>query len=109
MAQLSEVIKQELGTLLTRRLELPQGTLVTITKVTTARDLSYADVHISVLPTEREAAVLKRLEAERREIQQILAQTLFITEFPTLRFHTDQTEANAGRIEQLLDSLSDQQ
>lgn len=107
MAQLSEVIKQELGLLFTRELELPASTLVTITKVTTSRDLSYADVHISVLPTEQETPVLKKIESERRELQRILARTLFITEFPTLRFHPDRTEAKADHIERLLDSLSD--
>lgn len=109
MAQLSEVIKHELNTLLTRELELPVGTLVTITKVTTSNDLSYADVSVSVMPVEKEEHVFKDLERQRRELQSILAKKLFITEFPTLRFQPDRTEAHADRIGQLLDSLGDQQ
>lgn len=105
LAQISELLKQELGALIIRELELPAETLVTITGVTTSRDLGYADVSVSVLPATEEKEMIKLLKDHRRQFQGILAKKVALIEFPTLRFHLDHTEQKATRIEQLLDNL----
>ncbi|MFC1663377.1 30S ribosome-binding factor RbfA [Patescibacteria group bacterium] len=105
MAQISELIQQQLSELIIRELELPQDCLITITKVKTSRDLSYADVLVSVLPYHKTEEMIKYLSKKRHVLQSILAKKITIASFPTLRFHSDDTEDQASHIEALIDSL----
>lgn len=105
LTRLNALIQQQLGNIIRRDVEFPAGSLTTITRVDTARDLKAATVWISVLPiTQRDAAVAV-LENARVDLQGQLGEVLRIRETPKLRFVVDVREERAARINQLIDTI----
>lgn len=105
--RVGELLRHELGGLLTREVELPEGTLVTITSVQVSPDLGHAKVWVSVLPFDRTAATLAVITNSVGSLQQLLNRKLRIKPVPKIRFVADQRQHQASRIEQILDSLNE--
>ncbi|MFH1866561.1 MAG: 30S ribosome-binding factor RbfA [Patescibacteria group bacterium] len=103
--QIDSLLQHELGTLFSRMLESPLGTLVSISTITVSADLSYAEVKLSILPHEQREEVLKAIQGQLKEIQHELNKRLRLYRVPKLNFIIDETEEQAGKIESLLDSL----
>ncbi len=105
LAQINELIRQELNKLLLTEIDFPLGCLVTIVAVETSKDLRYAKVLISVLP---ESFAKKALEIIRRRIgylQHLLNKKLSMKPLPRLNFVIDDTEKKAAEIEELISNL----
>lgn len=105
--RVAELLRQELGEVLRRQLDLPVGTLMTITQVIVSPDLEYAKVAVSVLPVDRAAAVFGELERARGRIQGIIHRKLVMVTVPRLRFVRDDSQERAAGIDRLLDSVRD--
>lgn len=105
--RVNELVRQELSELMLRVLELPLGTLVTITRVSCSPDLEHAKVWVSILPTDETEEVMKRLEGALGELQYQLVRKLSMEPIPKIRWILDETETQAERIETILDSLDD--
>lgn len=105
MAQVNELIKQQLGEVILHELEMPPGKLVTITKVDTSRDLHYARVYLSVLPTAAEKELFSLLKKNIRQLQYQLHQKIKLRISPKLHFTIDEAQKKAVRINELLDSV----
>jgi len=103
--KLNSLIKQYVAEIIAQDLSLKPSIIFTVTKVDTAKDLSYADVFISVFPEKEHRYLLKTLEKEIYFIQKKLNQKLVIKKFPRLRFSLDTTEAQADKIEKILQKL----
>jgi ribosome-binding factor A len=103
--RVNSLIARELGKLFLRELETPRSAVVTITKVATTADLSYAYVWISVLPNSEEPAILEYLEKNRGRLQTALNRKLVMRSVPLLSFQSDRTEEHAARVERLLDDI----
>ena len=101
--KINELIRQELGRIFLRELELPQGVLVTITKVETSGDLSWADVWISIFPPEAKEENFKKLKKLAGYLQFLLNKKLSFKTSPRLRFKLDETGEKAEELEDLLD------
>ena len=82
---MTSLIQEELSKLILRVLEF-SGALVTVTEVEVQKDLDYALVKISVIPSEKGEWVLKVLEKNRRRLQFLLADQIRIKPMPELRF-----------------------
>jgi ribosome-binding factor A len=106
--QLNELLRQEISELFLREMTWPENALVTITKVTTAHDLSQTKVMISVLPVNEQERVLKILNNKARHIQHLLGQKLVIRKIPKIIFRFDDTEEKASHIEGLIDRIHHQ-
>jgi len=105
LAQINELIRQQLNQLLLTEFEFPQGCLVTIVRVETSRDLRHAKVWISVMPTHYIKKVLTKLNSQIGHLQFLINKKLLIKPLPRLRFAIDDTESKAQEIEQLLDQI----
>lgn len=105
LPQVNSLLQTELSQIFLRELELPRDCLVTITAVKTSPDLHDAIVWISVLPETETPRILKILTRKVGLIQKVLHSRLVMKPLPKLEFRIDSTEAEASRIEQILDNL----
>ena len=101
--RVDELLRQEIGSIVTRDVADPRVGFVTITEVETTPDLRHAKVWVSVIgqPAERAAAV-EALRHAMPFIRHELGKRLRIKRIPDLHVHLDDTAERGTRILQLL-------
>ena len=107
--KVNEVIKRELGRVILKEIDLPKNILVTLTEIETSKDLRDCKVFVSVLPEEETSNVLRVLEKEIYELQQILNQRLVMRPVPKIRFFQEKRLKETQKIEKILDEIKDDQ
>lgn len=102
-ARVAEAIKIELADLVTREVKDPRvrAGLVTVSHVEVNRDLSVAEVGVSILSGEA-GAVMKGLEAAARFLRGPLARRLRLRVAPELRFHHDKSQEMSSRLRDIV-------
>lgn len=102
--RVNELIRQELSTLLIRRVRDPRLSSVTITEVDTTADLRTARIYVSILDDDEETRqeVLCSLEGAAGFLRRELAHLLKVRHTPELIFHLDESARYGERIDQLL-------
>lgn len=105
IAQIQELVKHELGQILLREVEMPEQAVVTLTRVVASGNLQIAKVYISVVPDQKAPEVLKILEQNVFEIQQILNERLKMRPVPKIEWVVDSTGTEAQKIEELLEQI----
>ncbi|MBI2595087.1 MAG: 30S ribosome-binding factor RbfA [Candidatus Colwellbacteria bacterium] len=103
--KLSSLIQKELGEIIVREIELPPGSLVTISSVEVSKDFKKATVWVSVIPGEASEAVLEILKKARGYLQHQLGEEIRTRIIPRIEFAIDRGPEHAARIEKL--SLED--
>jgi ribosome-binding factor A len=101
--RVDELLRQEIGAIVTRDVADPRVGFATITSVETTRDLRHAKVWVSVIgqPAERDAAVAA-LQHAMPFIRHELGKSLRIKRIPDLHVHLDDTAERGTRILRLL-------
>src|SRR5258705_11366863 len=101
--RVDELLRQEIGSIVSRDVADPRVGFVTITEVETATDLRHAKVWVSVIgqPGERDAAV-EALRHAMPFIRHELGKRLRIKRIPDLHVQLDDTAERGTRILQLL-------
>ena len=101
--RVDELLRQEIGSIVTREVADPRIGFVTVTSVETTPDLRHAKVWVSVIgqPAERDAAVAAL--ASRDAVRPARAgQRLRLKRIPDLHVHLDDTAERGTRILRLL-------
>jgi ribosome-binding factor A len=106
MVKINELILQQLGEVITREVEMPD-VFVTITRVTTSKDLHYSTIYISVLPDEKLGYAVKKLNSASKHLRYELNKKVVLRIIPRLEFRPDTSGREAADIDALLDSLKD--
>jgi len=104
-ARIAEVMKEEIGGLLLREQEWPEGTFVTVTRIDLSDDTEHAHVFVSVLPEGEKATVFSRLERDVGALQALLNRRLRMRPVPKIRFVPEEATADADRVESELYKL----
>ena len=104
--RIDELLRQEIGSIVTREVADPRVGFATITKVETTPDLRHAKVWVSVIgqPKERSqtiSALSRAMPFVRRE----LGRTLRLKRIPDLHVELDDTAERGTRVMHLLDEL----
>jgi len=101
--RVAEAIKAELADLIAREVKDPRvkGGLVSVSHVEVNRDLSVAEVGVSILVGDPRG-VIAGLEKAAGFLRGPLARRLKLRISPELRFHHDQSQELAGRIHSLV-------
>jgi ribosome-binding factor A len=104
--RIDELLRQEIGSVVTRDIQDPRIGFATITKVETTPDLRHARVWVSVIgqPKERSetiAALGRAMPFVRRE----LGKSLRLKRIPDLHVELDDTAERGTRVLHLLDEL----
>ena len=99
--KLNMLLRDELGKIIDREIEFPEGSLVTITHVVASPDLRYATVLLSILNADLDR-VLEMLDKNVYSIQQQLNRKLRMRPVPRIRFAVDEEEVRRESIERSL-------
>ena len=104
--RIDQLLRQEIGAILTRDVQDPRIGFVTITDVETAPDLSTARVWVSVIgqPEERERTI-RALERAMPFVRRELGSRIRLRRIPELHLRTDDTAQRGTRVMQLLAEL----
>lgn len=103
---MAEVIKEELAQEILREIELPEGVLLTVTRIEITNDKQLASVLVSVMGggdvDEARQRVLGLLLTATPFLQRFLNRKLRTRPVPRIRFLVDEEELKRQRIEELL-------
>lgn len=104
--RVDELLRQEIGSIVTREVADPRVGFATITSVETTADLCHAKVWVSVIgqPAERDATVAA-LRHAMPFVRHQLGARLRIRRIPDLHVHLDDTAERGTRVLQLLSEL----
>ena len=104
--RIDELLRQEIGAIVTRDVADPRVGFATITRVETTPDLRHAKVWISVIgqPAER-TATISALSRAMPFVRHELGRSLRIRRIPDLHVHLDDTAERGTRVLQLLNDL----
>lgn len=106
LEQVSSLIRKEMAALIGREIEIPLGTLVTVSRVKLGPDFKFAKIFVNVTPVERAEEVLDILKKNRSRLQKELSSYLTMKFSAKISFVFDAEEAEAQKIESLLDQIS---
>lgn len=102
--RLSDLLREEIAKIIDRELELPDNTMLTVTRVAVSPDKHYAAVMISVLGGEHQKT-LEILEKHVYNIQQLLNRRVRMRPVPKIRFVIDENEERREIVEKSLSKL----
>jgi ribosome-binding factor A len=104
--RIDELLRQEIGAILTRDVQDPRIGFVTITDVETAPDLSNARVWVSIIgqPDQR-AETMRALERAMPFVRHELGSRIRIRRIPELHVRADDTAERGTRVLRLLAEL----
>lgn len=113
IAQINELIAQELGKIIIREVEFPNHAVVTITKVVTETDLSRAAIYIAVRPDEEKDACVKLLRKNGGHLQRLLIRAVSMNHVPRIAFRhyagseAEKQEREEHEMEHVLDLIKE--
>ena len=104
--RIDQLLREEIGSILSKDVQDPRIGFVTVTEVDTAPDLSTARVWVSVIgqPAERSVA-LRALEHAMPFVRRELGSRLRLRRIPELHVRADDTAQRGTRVLQLLAEL----
>ena len=103
--KVSALVRDEIGAILLHELDLTVDALVTVTRAVLSEDGAHVRVFVSVLPENLAETVLKEIMQNIYNYQQLLNKQFRIRPVPNMYFVVDDTEAEASKIEKLIDSV----
>ena len=104
--RIDELLRQEIGGIITREVADPRVGFATITKVETTPDLRHAKVWVSVIGQQKErAATISALARAMPFVRRELGRTLRLKRIPDLHVELDDTAERGTRVLHLLDEL----
>lgn len=107
--RVGDQIQRDLAVLIQREIKDPRLGMVTISHVKVSKDLSYADIYITVLAlgdqdeVEAIAASLKVLRSAAGFLRSELARGIKLRVMPELRFHFDESIERGRRLHSLIE------
>lgn len=103
--QVNSLIKQYFGEILAQEIDTPAGTLITVTKVHTSKDLRYAKVGLSIYPGEAAGKIFAGICRNLKQLKHLLHKKITLKYAPELRLYLDTTAQKAEAMERLLNQV----
>ena len=109
IAQVNELLREEIGKILIRENSDPILSAMTVTEVRTSPDLSTARVFMMCrrIGTGENLGTQENLDYAAEIVQQSIGSRIRLKKTPHLHFVLDQAEEQALRIEELLDQVKE--
>lgn len=102
--KLNTLLKEEVSRILQRDIEFPEGTLLTVTKVSVSPNLEKANIYVSIFGRET-AEVLEILQKTVYTVQQSLNRRMRMRPVPKIVFLLDENELRRETVERSLAEL----
>lgn len=106
MKQIDELIMRSLSSIITENIDFPDGLIFTITRVITSKDLATCKIFYICNPVDQHAIFANIIKKNIKELRELLANEIIIRKMPSIKFIFDQKEAEALRMDMLIDSLN---
>jgi len=106
--KVNELIKRELGRIISGNNEFSKDTLVTITRVETSSNIFQTKVYISVIPENKLDEVFDNLNKNIFNIQKTINKRLEMRPVPKIIFAKEKKTSEAGKVEELLEEIKNQ-
>jgi len=103
ITKLNAYLRDTIAEIIAREVDF-RGLLVTVVRVDVSPTLEHAAVSVSCLPENQGHNALEELEYTIGDIQHILNKKLRMHPIPKISFKIDTTEAQAARVEKLIES-----
>jgi ribosome-binding factor A len=101
----SELIKRELGVIITRDLMFG-GAMVTVHQVSLTPDLRKAHVHVSAIGGDfSPQSIVTKLTDERPHLQREISKRVILKYTPVLEFHYDESVERGARVLSIMEEL----
>ena len=107
--KIAQLVKEEVGKIILKDLDIDQNFLLTITNVKVSSDLAHATISISTLTTEQEQEALAILKANVRDIQRALNRKMRTRPVPKIVFAIDLKYEREHRLHDILSHLNEDQ
>lgn len=104
--RVGDLLRSELASIIQREMRDPRVALTTVSGVQVSRDLSHAEVRISVLGEDaRRQESLEALTRAKGYLRRLLAQRLRLRTVPELEITLDRGAEHSQRISDILEEL----
>ncbi len=104
--RVDDLLRSELASIIQREMHDPRVALTTVSRVTVSRDLSHAEVLISVLgEDDRRQESLAALVGAKGYLRRLLSQRLRLRTVPELEIKLDRGAEHSQRINEILEEL----
>ena len=104
--KVSSLIREELGVILNREIDLNTIGFVTVTNVITSPDLKLAKVYISIFgDDDKQNNILKEVKLLKYKFRKMLGSKLNLKFTPDLNFYIDDTLSRMNKIENLIKEI----
>ena len=104
--KINEILKRTIGGIVLKDFDIPENSLITVTRVETTSNLIKSKVFISVIPQEKEKEIIASLRKYVYYIQQKINKKLRIRPVPKIVFMEEKDIEKAIRIEKILAKIS---
>ena len=105
--KVNSLLEHEISKIIFRDFSFSPEILVTLTRVDTSANLIEAKVYISVFPEEKSAGILNVLQKSVYDVQHKINRILRQRPIPKIKFVKDNILSKAGKIEELLVKVKD--
>lgn len=102
--KLKNLLREQISGILDREIDFPEGTIITVTKVSLSPDVHYATIFFSILGKDPKNA-LEILQKNVYNIQQMLNRKVRMRPVPKIRFALDEGEMEREKVEKSLAKL----
>ena len=107
--RVNSLLEKEISTILMMEVKDPDIRFVTVTKVSTTNDLSYAKVYVTVMRDDKKEETLKALKDAKGFIRKELMDRVELRHIPELQFVYDDSIAYGQKIESIIDELHEEE
>ena len=101
--KLNDLLKEVVGELLFRNIDIARDTLITISRADTSSDLKNSTIYITVFPENKEESVLTSIQKQIYILQKTLNRTLRTKPVPKLRFELDKIAKAEQKVYEALE------
>ncbi len=105
IAKINKHLQRTIGEILLKETDVPDGVLVTISHVDTARNLHFSDIWLYISPSDRAKETLETLKPQMYDIQGSLNRALQFRPLPHIRFKLDVGSEHAATINAKLNEI----
>jgi ribosome-binding factor A len=104
--KINELIKEQLGQIILRKVEFPRDVLVTITRVETSSNLAETFIFVSVMPNSKSKKIQSILNHHIYDLQKEIDHRLRMRPIPKIIFCEETEVCQAARVEELLEKIN---
>ena len=105
--QINELLKRMIGEIILKDFDMPENSLITVTRVETDSNLIKSKVFLNIIPQEKEKEIIASLRKYVYHIQQGVNKQLKIRPVPKIVFVAEEDIDKAIRVEELLTKIKE--